>query len=82
MAEDEQAHINRQLFELLSTAISTMMEMAPQVAVLRKLFEGVGVTPEQFDKLVLDAKAQLAPNTNAFAERVKALVDSLDIKKH
>lgn len=74
-------HVTRQLFELVVIHVGMLHELVLQTAVLRKLFEQHGVSNEEFERLVAEAREQVGREPSEALERVQKLVETLQLKK-
>jgi hypothetical protein len=79
----DQAHINKALFELVVSLISRVNELTYRVEALRALQEVApgGVPPDEFEKVADAVKQRLGPEANETLALVQKLVDELKLPK-
>ena len=74
-------YASRQIFEIVALHITMIHELSVQTAVLRKVVELSGVSNDQFEEMMVEARAQLGSETTTTLERVQKLVETLQLKK-
>ena len=85
MTSQDQAHINKALFEVVISLYNRVNDLTFQVRALRILQEAGGaepVPPEHFQAVVKAAREQVGPETTAVLQRLQQIADVLGLPRH